>query len=231
MLSNTEEYKNKVLENIENLSSNNTLPIDHIFYLHLIKRHSQITFNKDIKYIYDIGSSLLHWYKHAKDIFTNSEFVLFDAFEPLDTLYNKNNIEKYFLGLLGDEEKEEVKFYQNDFLIGGNSIYRENTEYFPETNYTLKKMHTLDCIVSKNNYPLPQLIKIDVQGAELNILKGAENTIKNCNYLIIELQHEEYNLGAPKINDTIHYLSSLGFTLITKMFNNGVDGDYLFIKA
>lgn len=231
MLSNTEEYKNKVLENIENLSSNNTLPIDHIFYLHLIKRHSQITFNKDIKYIYDIGSSLLHWYKHAKDVFSDSEIILFDAFEPVESLYNKNNIEKYFLGLLGDEEKEEVKFYQNDFLPGGNSIYRENTDHFPLDNYTLKKMHTLDSVVSKNNFPLPQLIKIDVQGAELNILKGAENTLKNCNYLIIELQHEEYNLGAPKINDTIEYLTTLGFTLITKMFNNGVDGDYLFIKA
>jgi hypothetical protein len=39
---------------------------------------------------------------------------------------------------------------------------------------------------------------MDVQGNELNILKGARNVLKCCSYLILELQEVEYNEGAPQ---------------------------------
>ena len=40
--------------------------------------------------------------------------------------------------------------------------------------------------------------KMDVQGNELNILKGATNVLKCCSYLILELPDVEYNEFAPQ---------------------------------
>lgn len=229
MLKNDDEYKKKVYDNLDIIKNNMTIPQEHILYLDAV-RHNEKRMNREIKTIYDIGSSCLHWTIQAKQIFKNANIICFDAFEPAEELYKKNNIENYYIGLLGDNDDEEVKFYQNDFLIGGNSIYRENTEHFPEDNYLLKKKNKLDSVVQYNNFDYADLIKIDVQGAELDILKGALNVLESCKYLVIELQHEEYNIGAPKINDTMDFLNSVGFKLISKMFNNGVDGDYLFYK-
>ena len=93
----------------------------------------------------------------------------------------------------------EVKFYQNDFLFGGNSIFKEkNDEVFPPENYVVKTTITLDEIINNQKIPYPDLIKIDDQGNELNILKGATNVLKCCSYLILELQEVEYNEGAPQ---------------------------------
>lgn len=39
---------------------------------------------------------------------------------------------------------------------------------------------------------------MDVQGSEKDIIEGGQNTIKHCERMMIELQHIEYNLNAPK---------------------------------
>ena len=120
--------------------------------------------------------------------------ILFDGFSPYERLYKGY---KYHIGILSDENDKVVKFYQNDFLFGGNSYYREigydNGSVFPEENFLEKKTRTLDSIVEEKQFPYPDLLKIDVQGSELDILKGAKNVLKYVKYLIIELQNIEYN--------------------------------------
>jgi hypothetical protein len=72
---------------------------------------------------------------------------------------------------------------------------------------------------------------MDVQGAELDVLKGAEKALKHCKDLILELQIVEYNKGAPLKDEVINYVEQLGFKLISGLFcDNGPDGDYHFSK-
>ena len=66
-----------------------------------------------------------------------------------------------------------IKDYQNNFWYGGNSIYKENTEICLFDSYIIKDTITLDTLVVNKNYPLPDLIKIDSQGYELDIIKGS----------------------------------------------------------
>ena len=89
----------------------------------------------------------------------------------------------------------------------------------------------MSTVVKEHNFPYPDLVKIDVQGCEKDIIKGGIDIIKHAKHLIIELQHVEYNLGAPKCFETIPYIESLGFKLVTPLFcNNGPDGDYHFVN-
>ena len=229
MLNSAKDYKYRVYENLINLSENgNPMPYEMFMILKVLEDNKEI---KQPKVIYDIGSSLLHWTNTCKKVYPDAKYYLFDAFKPAEILYTEYD---YHIGLLGDEDNKPTKYYVNDLLIGGNSMYRENTEHYSPTNYTIENMRTLDSIVSEKGFLYPDLIKIDVQGAELEVLKGASECLKNCLYLIIEIQNDDsnYNIGCHTAKTVIPYIESLGFKLFHKICENPskVDADYLFIK-
>lgn len=65
--------------------------------------------------------------------------------------------------------------------------------------------------MKKENLKLPNFIKIDTQGSEIDILKGSKNILKNCNLIYLETPIIEYNLNSPNLNECINYLKSINF--------------------
>jgi len=206
-----------------------SIPEDHVNYLKSLKDSG---FEPTI--IYDIGACVLHWSKVARKIWPNAIILAFDASTSVEFLYNKKHVDDYSIGVLTDEDDKELTFYQHDIHQGGNSYYKEigakhSSLLFNKNTAYKRTGMTLDTIVSKRDFPLPDLVKIDVQGAEKDIIKGGVNTIKNCKHLIVEMQREQYNEGAPLVDETLPYIESIGFNCIAPLFcNNGVDGDYGF---
>jgi hypothetical protein len=89
---------------------------------------------------------------------------------------------------------------------------------------------TLDAVRRLKNFPPPDMIKMDVQGAELDVLKGAVETLSTVKHVILELQVVEYNKGAPLKDDVIAYMDTQGFDCLGIFSNNGPDGDYHFVR-
>ena len=230
MLKSDESYKSEVIRNIYDVYHQDFLPPNHYRFLEYLST----SFHFTPLVIFDIGSAVLHWERHAKRIWPGSMIICFDAFSPLEELYKECNV-KYHMACLSDQDDVEQKFYQNDILFGGNSMFREigydNGSVFPKENYIVKQTQTLDTIVKTNNYMYPDLIKIDAQGGELNILKGANECLNHATYLIVELQNVEYNEGAVLAPVVISYLAEIGWTLIVAKFSdNGPDADYCFMR-
>lgn len=69
---------------------------------------------------------------------------------------------------------------------------------------------TLDEI---NCYPGPYVLKIDVEGSELEVLLGARETLSNCHLIILEISVFPRFAGAPKIAELIHFMDGAGFEL------------------
>jgi FkbM family methyltransferase len=203
-------------------------PQDHINYLTKLK-----TEGFEPKVVYDIGACVLHWTDKAKTIWPNAEYVVFDAMDATKFIYEEEGL-KHSCGVLGSVSGEGVEFWENTENPGGNSLYKENIELSPLADELFAKpvkkyTSTLDDIVTAHNFPLPDLIKMDVQGAELDVIKGASGVIRNCDNIILEMQHVDYNKGAPKAQEIIEYMESIGFNNVSGMFCGGeVDGDYHF---
>ena len=223
--------ENPIQNRLRELRNMPLLPQSH--YDYLIKMRD--VFARQPKVAYDIGACVLHWTLPARTVLPTATFVAFEAMEEAEFLYQEEKM-LYNVGLLSNEDGKEYVFHQNLIHPGGNSYYKENAEINPDAAFlyndnVVKVSATLDTIVARKGFPLPDLIKMDVQGSELDILKGANRCLEHCQDLILELQHGEYNTGAPMREEVIAYLRSKGFVLITEYFSgNGPQGDYHFTR-
>ena len=73
-----------------------------------------------------------------------------------------------------------------------------------------------------------ELMKIDVQGAELDVLKGGIKTLKGVEHLFIELRKVEYNLGAPDSRAVIDFLDSQDFDNLGIIHETPFSADFHF---
>lgn len=214
-------------DHIKNLRKNNSIPKDHLDYLHKLKKEGF-----EPRVVYDIGSCILHWTEGAKKIWPDAHYFLFEANRDLEFIYTDQPY-TYFLEILSDIENKKVKYYKSPVHIGGNSYYKENNDLvFNEDRFEWRNTKTLDGLVKEYGLPYPDLIKIDVQGSEIDILKGGKETIEKAKRLIVELQCVDYNRGAPKVFESLPQIEQMGWTCADPLFcNNGPDGDYGFIKC
>lgn len=227
-------YSEKFLH-LKHLASMELLPETHKQYLIRLRDVYKFTPNT----IYDVGACVMDWARNAKKVWPSADVILFEAMEESAEIFQESGY-KYQIGVFSDVDDKELIFYKNTNNPHGNSYYKENPAYSScaeafygsEANQFKRKTLTLDTAQRINNFPLPDLLKIDVQGCEIDILKGSTNILSNVKHLIVELQHVEYNIGAQLCDDSIKFIESLGFRLETPKFSpsSPADADYHFVN-
>lgn len=204
-----------------------SLPPEHTAYLEVLRDQGLRP-----EVILDIGSCCLHWHDQAVRIWPQARIICFDAMKEFDEFYRLSEVE-YHLGLLSQDNDVAYSFYQNYEHPAGNSYYRENSqinprasEFYSDLHRTFKFAHSLDTVMQQRGFPAPDMIKMDVQGAELDILRGAVETLKTVKNIIAEVQSVEYNQGAPLEQQVIEYIESQGFVTVNRRFSgNQIQGD------
>ena len=159
--------------------------------------------------VLDIGAHKGKWTQTFKEHYPNAKALMIEAnADHIDDLIKTGH---YILALVG-KNNEEVDYYVCDDKENnqGNGIYKENTNV--PFKSTKRKIVTLDSLLPGQRF---DLIKMDVQGAELDIIQGSPGFINNAKYLWLELQPHNYNIGAPSAGKVIGYLNQIGFEIVT----------------
>ena len=166
--------------------------------------------------IIDVGANVGDWSRTASSVFASSRILMFDGDpdnEPalLKTVREIGSRSEYLLTLLGPEKKDAVTFYKHNPDIGttGSSILPELTSFEKEA-ITLP-MDTLDHLTGGAALRAPLLLKLDVQGFELEVLKGGKRTLRLSEVVIMEASLLPYNEGAPLFADVVAFMNEEGF--------------------
>jgi len=155
----------------------------------------------------DVGAFEGNWSKMARSIWPSSQIVMF---EP--NLAKQEHLAQVahditattFAELLGAEDGATVSF---NVMSTGSSVYGERSP-LQRTSET-RLLRRLDSILP--TIAQPGLLKIDTQGYELEVLKGATGLLDKLDAILLEVAIIEINEGAPLIDSVIAFMRDIGF--------------------
>lgn len=155
--------------------------------------------------ILDIGAYHAHWGRLASHIWPNAQILCIEANEDC----RPNLTERGFpfeIALL-DAVEREADYYKCTTGCGeGNGLFKENSIHpFVATKQRTK---TLDSIVGDRIF---DFIKLDCQGGELSVLSGGAKAVAAAHLVQLEVQVQDYNESAPRIDQVIEKMGNLGF--------------------
>ena len=170
--------------------------------------------------IIEVGALKIHEkeepFYELLDYFPSSKIIGFEIEKEVCEKMNseaKDGI-KYYSYALG-EKNEKRKFYvtQNPMC---SSLYKPNEELIKlynnfEVAYVKKEIEidtiSLDYFVDKHDVGNVDFIKIDVQGAELDVFKGGAKTLENVLKIVCEVEFIQHYENQPLFGDVSKYLS------------------------
>ena len=161
--------------------------------------------------IIDIGAYHGEWSRTIARFYPHTPILMIEAQaekkSQLEAVRAQQPHTYFELALLGNKEGEEAVF---NVMERGSSLYSERSNA-PRTQRTLIK-HTLDNVFKQ--YPqlkAPLLIKLDVQGAELDVLTDGSRTLALAEVVQVEVALMNYNKGAPDFTAVANFMAARDF--------------------
>lgn len=184
--------------------------------------------------VYDIGAYEGYWALDFLKVFPNSPIYMFEAQQTKEAFLKKIVDSKpnlhYSIALLGAQDGVAVHFEENETASHVDISAKE-------ISGTNRITQQLDLLIEKNKYPLPDFLKLDVQGYELEILKGATKALTNAEFCLLEISLIDLGGGCPLLLDVVNFMDAKEFCaydisqFIRRPFDKALwQIDMLFIK-
>jgi FkbM family methyltransferase len=198
---------------------------------------------KDLVKKYNMNiSGVIHIGAHYGEEVSNyvnlgiDDIVLFEPLKKNFEILEKNvsnlnaNINGYCVALGNKNENVNMFLSSND--LESSSVLKPKIHldlhpdvvFFGQEEVEMKKLD--DFFLTSYNF-----INLDVQGYEIEVLKGSEKTLENIDYLYCEVNRNEVYEGNAYIGEIDEYLSNYKMRRVeTSWWYDGPWGDALYIK-
>ena len=193
--------------------------------------------------IFDVGANVGTWTLLAKALYPEAQV---HAFEPLSMHTEKfRQLTKRLDGVHLHEIGLGSKPAQTVMKI---TDFSDASSLLPLTEAGKKQWHLeqvaeipiqierLDDWVTQHKLPTPDLIKLDVQGFELEVLRGAEKSLAQTKAVLLEASFQNFYQGQCRFDELVSWLAAAG--LHVRAFGHGtalgrplVQSDVLFSRT
>jgi len=173
---------------------------------------------KDNPVIVDGGANNGGTITTLKQYFPKSTIL---AFEPLESLGLEENTKKFdnvhieYLAL--GEENKSILFNEMNYPDTSSVfVHRESDtlQYLKVKEKKKVNMVSLDKWSEKEHFKDIDIIKLDLQGYELNALKGAKRLLSSSVKLVyVECSFKEFYINQPLFYDVYQFMNSCGFEI------------------
>jgi len=191
--------------------------IDSLELLEIIGKDPSLSANP---IVYDVGSNIGTWTLLAKSVLPQAAV---HAFEPLYfhiSQFNENcrALNDIYLHAYcaGNENGTAIinisSFSDSSSLLAATPLEFEHFHIQKEKEEQVEVKRLADLIDNKS-LPAPNVVKLDVQGFELEVLKGLDNWLNSAKYIICEVSFKEYYYGQAQFLDIANYLAGYKFQL------------------
>lgn len=177
----------------------------------------------DVRVVLDVGANKGQFSRAAATAFPGARIV---AFEPLASvaaewrtnLADVDRAEVHVCALGGEDGT--VTFHPHEYSLSSSVLplaegaKAEGGAAAGELAPVEVPVRRLDDVVAAADLaPGPVLLKLDVQGYELEVLRGATATLAHVDALVVELSFERQYEGQPMFTEVLDALRDLGFGL------------------
>jgi FkbM family methyltransferase len=161
--------------------------------------------------IVDVGANCAGWSDMAKKIFPSANFCLIEPQiemkEKLDAFCKQTNNSIYILAGAG-AKKDVLTLTIWDDLAGSSFLVKPEQELKSSGKQREIEIVTIDELLATSKIKMPDLIKLDIQGFELEALKGAEKTFGDTEVYIMEVSFFSFSevQDHPVFSDVINFM-------------------------
>lgn len=195
--------------------------VDSLELLELIRNDVRV--NSPV--IFDIGSNIGTWTLLAKAIFPKSTIYAFEPLKPHIQAFNKNTrgLNEVYLHecCIGNENALAIinisSFSDSSSLLEPTPLEYEyfNIKKIGEEKVDVKRLEDL---IRENIISMPDVIKLDIQGFELEALKGMGDLLHQVKYILCEVSFKKLYQNQALFLDIANYLEA--FNLRIAAFGN-----------
>jgi FkbM family methyltransferase len=161
--------------------------------------------------VVDIGAYEGTWTIDFLEVFPSSRILMVEAQKTksvyLDKVKHKFPSVEYAIALLSSEDGKEKYFYENETA----SHVMESNVFHKNLSVRIVKTRTLDSLLLETQFPYPELLKLDVQGHEIEVLKGASKAIEAAEICLLEVSLLDLGDNNPLLLDVINFMDTKHF--------------------
>lgn len=172
--------------------------------------------------VIDVGSNRGQFAVFARNKWPSARLLCFEPLpgprEVLTRLAEELGNAKVFPYALSDEDGERrMHVARSDDSSSLLAATPRQLEAFPDTveiDELVVEVRRLDNLITEEDVSHPILIKIDVQGAELDVLRGASGLLDAVREILVECSLVELYAGQPLLDDSVLFARDRGFRVI-----------------